>query len=136
VSTRGNRNVEFDQYPSELISQVVVYKTPDSQLVGQGLAGTIDMRTVRPLDYGKQTIALNLRGEMNSNDDLGADSDDTGYRASFSYIDQFMDGKLGLAFGYAHLDSPLATRGFGTYERNAAGSSGGSQLAAAHRPIA
>jgi TonB-dependent receptor len=128
VSTGDNRNVEFDQYPSELISQVVVYKTPDSQLVGQGLAGTIDLRTVRPLDYGKQTIALNIRGEMNSNDDLGADSDDTGYRASFSYIDQFMDGKLGLAFGYAHLDSPLATRGFGTYEPwNAAGSSGGAR---------
>ena len=126
VSTGDNRNVEFDQYPSELISQVVVFKTPDSQLVGQGLAGTIDMRTVRPLDYGKQTIALNIRGEMNSNDNLGADSDDTGYRASFSYIDQFMDGKLGFAFGYAHLDTPLATRGFGTYEPwNAAGSSGG-----------
>jgi len=126
VSTGDNRNVEFDQYPSELISQVVVFKTPDSALVGQGLAGTIDMRTVRPLDYGKQAIVLNLRGEMNSNDDLGADSDDTGYRASFSYIDQFMDGKLGFAFGYAHLDSPLATRGFGTYEPwNAAGSSGG-----------
>ncbi|MCX7052909.1 MAG: TonB-dependent receptor [Proteobacteria bacterium] len=126
VSTGDNRNVEFDQYPSELISQVIVYKTPDSQLVGQGLAGTIDLRTVRPLDYGKQAIALNIRGEMNSNDNLGADSDDTGYRASFSYIDQFMDGKLGFAFGYAHLDSPLATRGFGTYEPwNAAGSSGG-----------
>ncbi len=76
VSTGDNRNVEFDQYPSELISQVIVYKTPDSQLVGQGLAGTIDLRTVRPLDYGKQAVVLNLRGEMNSNDDLGADSDD------------------------------------------------------------
>jgi len=126
VSTGDNRNVEFDQYPSELISQVVVYKTPDSSIVGQGLAGTIDLRTVRPLDYGKQAIVLNLRGETNSNDNLGADSDTNGYRASFSYIDQFMDGKLGFAFGYAHLDSPLATRGFGTYEPwNAAGSSGG-----------
>jgi len=126
VSTGDNRSVEFDQYPSELINQVVVYKTPDSQLVGQGLAGTIDLRTIRPLDYGTQAIVLNLRGEMNSNDNLGADSDDTGWRASFSYVDQFMDGKLGLAFGYAHLDSPLATRGFGTYEPwNAAGSSGG-----------
>jgi TonB-dependent receptor len=53
---------------------------------------------------------------MNDNHDLGADSDDTGYRASFSYIDQFMDGKLGFAFGYAHLDSPINTAGFGTYE--------------------
>ena len=126
ATTGDNRNVEFDQYPSELISQVIVYKTPDSKLIGQGLAGTIDMRTVRPLDYGKQAVVLNLRGEMNDNYDLGADSDDTGFRASFSYIDQFMDGKLGLAIGYAHLDSPINTAGFGTYEPwNAAGSSGG-----------
>ena len=27
-----------------------------------------------------------------------------------------MDGRFGVAFGYAHLDTPLATRGFGTYE--------------------
>ena len=116
VSTGDNRSVEFDQYPSELINTVVVYKTPDAQLVGQGLAGTIDLRTVRPLDLNAQAVAMNIRGEMNSNDDLGADSDDTGYRASASYIGQFMDGALGLAIGYAHLDSPLATRGFGTYE--------------------
>jgi TonB-dependent receptor len=126
ATTGDNRNVEFDQYPSELISQVIVYKTPDSKLIGQGLAGTIDMRTVRPLDYGKQAVVLNLRGEMNDNTNLGADSDDTGFRASFSYIDQFMDGKLGVAVGYAHLDSPINTAGFGTYEPwNAAGSSGG-----------
>jgi iron complex outermembrane recepter protein len=118
VSTGDNRSVEFDQYPSELINQVVVYKTPDAQLVGQGLAGTIDLRTVRPLDYGRQAVVVNLRGERNSHSsgDLGADYDDTGYRASFSYIDQFMDGKLGVAFGYARLNSPIATKGFGTYE--------------------
>jgi len=116
VSTGDNRSVEFDQYPSELMSAVHVYKTPDSQLVGQGLAGTIDLRTVRPLAYGHAAIALNFRGEQNSNDDLGADADDSGYRASLSFVDQMMDGRFGIAFGYAHLDSPLATRGFGTYE--------------------
>ena len=116
VSTGDNRSVEFDQYPSELLSSVVVYKTPDSQLVAQGLAGTIDLRTVRPLQYGNSAMVLNMRGEQNSNDNLGANSDDGGYRASFSFIDQFMDGRFGIAFGYAHLDSPLATRGFGTYE--------------------
>src|SRR5690606_17847406 len=40
ASTGDNRGVEFDQYPSELLSQVVVYKTPDAALVGQGLSGT------------------------------------------------------------------------------------------------
>jgi iron complex outermembrane receptor protein len=126
VSTGDNRSVEFDQYPSELISSVLVYKTPDAQLVGQGLAGTIDLRTVRPLDYSKEAVVLNLRGEANSNDDLGADSEDQGYRASFSYIDQFMEGKLGIALGYAHLDSPVATKGYGTYEPWKAASDSGS----------
>ena len=116
VSTGDNRSVEFDQYPSELLNSVLVYKTPDSSLVGQGLAGTIDLRTVRPLDYGSRAMALNVRGEFNSNDNLGAGSDDMGSRISFSYIDQFADGKVGLAVGFARLDAPLATQGFGTYE--------------------
>jgi TonB-dependent receptor len=116
VSTGDNRSVEFDQYPSELLSSVLVYKTPDSNLMGQGLAGTIDLRTVRPLDYRNRTMAFNVRGEMNGNDSLGADSDEMGSRISFSYIDQFKDGTVGLAFGYARLDAPLATQGFGTYE--------------------
>jgi iron complex outermembrane receptor protein len=117
VSTGDNRAIEYDQYPAELINSVVVYKTPDSNIVGQGLAGTIDLRTVRPLDYGRQAIVLNVRGETNSQGgDLGADSGSSGYRVSFSWVDQFMDGKLGIALGYARLDSPIATKGFGTYE--------------------
>ena len=116
VSTGDNRSIEFEQYPSELLSAVVVYKTPDAQLVGQGLAGTIDLRTQRPLEYGRRAMAFNMRGEVNSHDDLGADSDEKGYRASFSYIDQFLDDTLGLTFGVARLVSPLATQGAGTYE--------------------
>jgi TonB-dependent receptor len=116
VSTGDNRSIEFDQYPSELLSAVVVYKTPDSQLVGQGLAGTIDLRTRRPLEYSDRAIVFNIRAEQNSHNDLGADGDDTGYRASFSYVDQYMDDTLGLTIGFAHLVSPLATQGAGTYE--------------------
>jgi iron complex outermembrane recepter protein len=35
VSTGDNRSVEFDQYPSELLASVLVYKTPDAGLVGR-----------------------------------------------------------------------------------------------------
>ena len=49
VSSGDNRSVEFDQYPSELLSAVVVYKTPDANLVAQGISGTVDLQTVRPL---------------------------------------------------------------------------------------
>ena len=69
VTTGDNRGVEFDQFPSELLGSVVVYKTPDAALVGQGLAGTVDLRTVRPLSYGRRAMAVNYRHEWN---DIGA----------------------------------------------------------------
>jgi len=116
VSTGDNRSIEFDQYPSELLSAVVIYKTPDARLIGQGLAGTIELRTMRPLEYGRRALAFNVRGERNSDSSLGADSTDKGYRVSFSYIDQYADNKVGLTFGLARLNSPLTTEGYGTYE--------------------
>ncbi len=75
VSTGDNRGIQFDQYPAELIHQVVVYKTPEASLVGQGLAGTIDMQTTRPLEYGTRAIVLDIRGIKNGNGDLGAGAD-------------------------------------------------------------
>lgn len=106
VSTGDNRSVEFDQFPSELIGQVRIYKTPDAKIVGGGLSGTIDMRTVRPLDFGERAVALNARMEKNSNGKLNADTSVTGNRLSASYIDQFADRTVGVALGFAHLDTP------------------------------
>lgn len=104
-----NRGVDFDQYPSELISGAVVYKTPDATLVGQGLSGTMDLHTIRPLDQPGRVITANLRGEYTTNGDLnpGADVGTLGHRASISYVDQFLDHTLGLAVGFAQLDSPI-----------------------------
>ena len=102
ANTGDNRGVEFDQYPSEVLSQAVVYKTPDARLVGQGLSGTVDLRTARPLDFDKRVIAMNARYDMNEVEDWK----ENGNRFSFTYIDQFLDNTLGLAFGYARIDSP------------------------------
>jgi iron complex outermembrane receptor protein len=109
VSTNDNRSVEFDQYPSELISQVVVYKTPNAGMVAQGLAGTADLQTVRPLAYGRRALAVNFRKEMNSEDSAIPGMSNKGERYSLTYIDQFLDGKVGLALGYAHTNSPYQT---------------------------
>jgi len=106
VSVGDNRGVEFDQFPSELINQVVVYKTADASLVGQGLSGTIDLRTIRPLSFDDRAVSLNARYEENSLGEVNSDSDDNGSRLSAFYVDQFMDDRLGIALGYARLDSP------------------------------
>lgn len=102
TSTSDNRGVEFDQFPSELLSGVVVYKTADASLVGQGLSGTIDMRTVRPLSLSERVISGNFRADQNKVNG----NNSYGNRYSFSYIDQFLDNTLGLAIGFAHLDNP------------------------------
>jgi TonB-dependent receptor len=116
VSTGDNRSIEFDQYPSELISGVIVYKTPDASLVGQGLSGTIALQTMRPLEYGQRAIVLNVRAQKNSDAKLGSDSTNHGYRASFSYIDQYFNHTLGLTIGYARFDSPIVGRELGMYD--------------------
>ncbi|MYM30402.1 TonB-dependent receptor [Duganella sp. CY15W] len=115
VSTGDNRSVEFDQYPSELMGGVTVYKTPDAGLVGQGLSGTIDMQTVRPLNFSGRTVALNARGEKNSLGKIG-NAKDTGNRFSASYIDQFANRTIGIALGFAHLETPVLDNETGLYE--------------------
>ena len=125
VSLGNNRGVEFDQYPSELVSQVLVYKTPDAQLVGQGLSGTVDLKTIRPLAYGKRAFAANLRGDMNK---VG-DEKEYGHRYSLSYVDQFADNTVGIALGYAHLNNPGQSKQFGdTWGYDNAGIFGGGKL--------
>lgn len=115
ASSGDNRAVEFDQYPSELLSGVVIYKTPDAEVSGMGLSGTADLRTVRPLEFGERAIAMNLRGEALEDGGLNDDVRSYGGRFSISYIDQLLDGTLGIALGYAHLDSPSQNRHFKAY---------------------
>jgi iron complex outermembrane receptor protein len=109
ASSGDNRAVEFDQYPSELLASVVIYKTPDANISGFGLSGTADLRTVRPLDFKERTVALNIRGELNTGGRLNQDVNDQGWRGSVSYIDKITP-ELGIAVGVAYLDSPSQTR--------------------------
>ena len=110
VSTGDSRGVEFDQYPSELINSVVVYKTPDATLVGQGLSGTVDLQTIRPLSFGERRVIFSGQGEYNSLGDITSGGWDKGYRIAASYVDQFAEDTIGVALGVARLNSPFQER--------------------------
>jgi iron complex outermembrane receptor protein len=112
VSTGLNRAVEFDQYPADLLSSVVVYKTASPSLTGQGLAGSIDLRTVRPLEKTGRVVAISGYYEWNELGELTPGADATGNRYNFSYIDQLQDGKVGIALGYSHSSKPFAGQQF------------------------
>ena len=118
ASAGDNRAVEYDQYPSELINGAVVYKTSDVAIAGMGLSGTVDMRTIRPLQHGEQTVAFNLRGEKGSIDQLHPEISANGWRGSVSYIDQFADDTVGIALGYAHMDTPTQVQHYKAWEWN------------------
>lgn len=100
ASTGTGRGVEFDQYPSELLGGIVIYKSPDSSLVGQGLSSTIDLQMVRPLNFATRAAALNYRKEHSTKaQDLPGFGTGDGDRASVSYIDQFAGRTFGVALG-------------------------------------
>lgn len=115
ASTSNNRDVQYDQYPAELVNQVLVYKTGDAALVNAGIA-TIDIHTVRPLDYGKTALTVGARGQYDLNGQLVQGSSPLGERVNIMYIDQFAHDTLGILAGYAHTDSPnqiVSQQGYG-----------------------
>jgi iron complex outermembrane receptor protein len=115
TSTGDNRAVEYDQYPSEVVSAVNVYKTPMASLVGQGLSGTVDMRTIRPLDTGKRIFSVGARGSYADLGKLNAKSDDMGYRANAMYVDQFADDTIGIALGASYNNEPYQIKEYNAW---------------------
>jgi len=122
-----NRGVEYDLYPSEIISGVVVYKTPDASLVHQGIAGIVDLRTVRPLDSDPYLV-VNANYEQNDLKSANPDYKDNGYRAALSYSDVFADDTIGFAIAVATTESPSQEeqfRGWGYADVNLANATAG-----------
>ncbi|QUL39300.1 TonB-dependent receptor [Erythrobacter sp. JK5] len=106
VSAGNNRGIEFDQFPSELINQGVVYKTGDARLAAIGIAGAVDLRTVRPLDYNDRRINVSARYVVNDSGELNPDFSADGYRFFASLIDQNADGTVGWSLGATVQSNP------------------------------
>jgi iron complex outermembrane recepter protein len=99
VSAGNNRGIEFDQFPSELIGSGVVYKTGDAQIAAIGIAGAVDLRTLRPLDSKGRQITASATYTINDSGQRNPDFADDGYRFFGSYIDQNDAGTLGWSLG-------------------------------------
>lgn len=113
VSTSGSRSIEFDQYPSELISSAAVYKSPKASLIEGGVAGTVELKTASALDKEQQhNLTLNVRGMNNDRADEVADAQGTGHRFSFAYQGKFFDDTVGLSLGFARLYQPSVAAQF------------------------
>lgn len=105
----ASRSPRFDQFPSELINGASVYKSPVANQMAGGVAGTIDLKTVKPLAMNERRVVLNANFEYQEIAADLADGESFGDRESISYVDQFMDGELGVAIGLANSTRPIGT---------------------------
>lgn len=110
TSTGDVRNVEYDQYPSEIVSGVDIYKTPNASIIGQGLVGSVNIKTIRPLDYKDRVIAVGVKGIYTDTGKLNPDSDELGYRFNATYIDKMADDRLGLALSASYAREPYQVK--------------------------
>lgn len=105
----GDRSVNFSQFPSELVNKLAIFKTQDASQIEGGVAGQIQIETLKPLDFGERRIngefKLNVNPDQLNQDDTEAG--DFGYRGTLSYVDQFqLDdlGKVGISLGFQRSD--------------------------------
>jgi iron complex outermembrane receptor protein len=111
ATTNDNRAIEFDQYPSELVGGVKVFKTGQADLVG-GLAGTIDLETVSPLSAGSRVISVSAFYNWTSFGQITPGLKKAGESFSASYIDKFANGTEGIYLGYSHTENPYTQKEF------------------------
>ena len=115
TTTSDNRGVEFDQYPSEIVNRVDVFKSPTASLLGQGLVGTVDIRTIRPLETNDRILAVGGRVSYADLGALNAGSEDIGYRANATYVDQFADDTIGIALAASYVNEPYQNQEFNAW---------------------
>ncbi|WP_371395907.1 TonB-dependent receptor [Fretibacter rubidus] len=105
----GDRSVNFSMFPSELMSKLAIFKTQDASQIEGGVAGQIQLETLKPLDYGKRRFQFDLKGNVNPDqlDQKDTLAGDIGFRGTASYVDQWDmtgGGSVGLAIGVQRSD--------------------------------
>lgn len=114
IGIGDNRGVEYDLYPSEIMTGATIYKTSDASLLVQGIGGTVDLQTVRPL-AAQETLTLTGVYEMGGNDSDNPEFDNTGNRFALSFVEKFADDTMGIAVAIASTESPRNERKYGVW---------------------
>ncbi|HEV7606067.1 MAG TPA: TonB-dependent receptor [Steroidobacteraceae bacterium] len=91
ASSEPSQDLRWEIYPSEVLAGVQVYKSQDATLIPGGIAGTVDIRTLSPLDY--EGSRFSFRGGPTYNE--GASDlphyDPLGFRGSAGFVGHIND---------------------------------------------
>ena len=109
------RAVNFKKFPSDLVDKVVIYKSQQADLVEGGTSGTIDVNSLRAVDYGKSETSVELGGMYNS---YYQDTSENPWGSKFvlSTVQNFETdnlGDIGFTFGISHQDTSNPEENYG-----------------------
>lgn len=102
TSGSDGRDVNFGQFPSELVNGALVYKSQQANFIEGGVSGIIELQTLRPLDYGKNRIQVQGLLGYSDYEDRVDGGDPFNERITGSLIHQFKEtglGDFGIAIG-------------------------------------
>jgi iron complex outermembrane receptor protein len=91
ASSEPDRNVRWEIYPSEVVSGVQVYKSQSADLIAGGVAATINIDTIAPLDYKGPEFVLRAGPVFYDGGKDIPNYGTTGYRASGSWVHKIND---------------------------------------------
>lgn len=87
----------FDIIQTDLASAVQVIKSPSATMDAGGLSGTINIDSVRPLDFKERRVVLSAKGQKADYAPGGVTP-----KISGSYLDQFAGGRLGVVLNASY----------------------------------
>jgi TonB-dependent receptor len=91
ASSEPSQDLRWEVYPSEVLSGAEVYKSQNAALVSGGIAATVDIKTVSPLDYKGPEFSFRAGPTENEEGKDLPHYDTLGYRASAAYISHIND---------------------------------------------
>ncbi|WP_304168796.1 TonB-dependent receptor [Phenylobacterium aquaticum] len=106
--TNRGRSFDFNIFASDLFNSITVQKTASAETEEGSLGATVDLKTARPLDYGKFTFVASAQGSHN---DL---SGETKPRAAAMIANSWADGTFGALLSVAYTKRSLLDVGTST----------------------
>jgi TonB-dependent receptor len=108
----ANREVDMDFLPSELFRSATVYKSQQADIMEGGVAGTVNMRSVRPFDKSGFRSAFTASGNYRDKDGRWGNTGS----ALVSNTWQTRFGKVGALAGFAWGNTKYHTDVFATVD--------------------
>ncbi|HYC96247.1 MAG TPA: TonB-dependent receptor [Sphingomicrobium sp.] len=108
-SDRSSRTFNYSLLSPAIISQAIVYKTPEARLQEGAIGGSVDIITRKPLDLKPHTLTANVGGEYNDRVKKGS------FRGSALYSWRNESETLGLLAAVNYDKEQLSRAGVAVY---------------------